>query len=214
MEASFWHEKWEIGQIGFHNSEVHPLLVNHIDKLDLNDGDRIFLPLCGKTLDIAYLLKQDYQVVGVELSELAIKELFEELKLTPSISKVGALKLYQADNIDIFVGDFFELSTEIIKTVDAVYDRASFIALPKEMRSAYKTHLVKITQSTRQLLVCLEYDQSKLNGPPFAINPDEVQQQYEANYSLNCVERNEIIGGIKGKTAGYESAWILKSLGL
>ena len=105
MEASFWHNKWEIGQIGFHENETNPFLVKHLDKLqlrsDLNNGVRIFVPLCGKTLDIHYLLSLGYKVVGVEFSELAIKELFQELGVTPTISKNQNFTHYQAQNIDV-----------------------------------------------------------------------------------------------------------------
>ena len=53
MEASYWQQRWEINQIGFHGDEVNPLLVSHIGALGLDKGARLFLPLCGKTLDIA-----------------------------------------------------------------------------------------------------------------------------------------------------------------
>jgi len=220
MEASFWHERWEAGQIGFHNKEINPLLVNHIDKLELSpsieSGARIFLPLCGKTIDFSYLRNLGYQVVGVELSEIAIIELFQALKLTPNISKVNELTLYQAEGIDVFVGDFFNLNEEIlgalIGDIDAVYDRASLVALPLQMRKSYTQHLSKITNTVPQLTVTLEYDQSKMNGPPFSITEKELTEHYDDVYSIDCLERNEIIGGIKGKTEGYESAWILKPL--
>jgi len=209
MEASFWHERWELNQIGFHNDDTNPLLINHLDKLNLDKGARLFLPLCGKTVDFVYLMNLGYVVVGVELSEKAIIELFKDLKLTPTISSVGKLTRYQATNIEIFVGDFFDLNSEILGVVDAIYDRASLVALPETMRQDYTQHLSKITNTIKQLVVCLEYNQSQLNGPPFAINPDELKNHYQTNYSLECVERNEIEGGLKGKTPGHESAWIL-----
>jgi thiopurine S-methyltransferase len=105
MEASFWHQKWERGDIGFHESEVNPFLIEHLEELNLTRGNRIFLPLCGKTRDVAWLLACGYRVVGAELSELAINELFKELGLEPEISKVGKLARYRAEDIDILAGD-------------------------------------------------------------------------------------------------------------
>lgn len=224
MEDSFWHKKWEIGQIGFHERKPNPLLLKHLDKLELainknRDKDtnkaksaRIFLPLCGKTLDIAYLLKQDYHVVGIELSEIAIEALFRELKITPIISSIGKLTLYQAKNIDIYVGDFFNLSTETLGDVDAVYDRASLIALPLEIRQKYSKHLAKITHTAPQLVIILEYDQTVMNGPPFSITSDELNEHYAIQYKLNCVEQNYTEDGLKGKYPVKESAWLLRSL--
>ncbi|MCL4113614.1 UNVERIFIED_CONTAM: hypothetical protein GTU68_001047 [Idotea baltica] len=213
MEESFWHNKWEIGQIGFHEKQANPLLIKFLEKLQLNpnqeNGSRIFLPLCGKTLDIHYLLGLGYQIVGVEFSELAIKELFQELDITPTVSKIDNFIHYQAPNIDIYVGDFFDLHHKLLGKFDAIYDRASLIALPEDIRLRYKQQLCKLTNCVKQLLICIEYDQSLMNGPPFSITAEMVNQYYDANYSVECLERNKIAGGFKGKYEGYESVYSL-----
>ena len=99
MKASFWHQKWERGEIVFHQNDTNPFLLKHFEKLELPKGSRVFLPLCGKTRDFAWLLTNGYQVVGAELSELAIRELFKELSLNPEISQLGKLIHYSAKNI-------------------------------------------------------------------------------------------------------------------
>jgi len=213
MDTSFWHERWELGQIAFHEKMPNSLLVDHLDELQLDNEARVFLPLCGKTLDFSYFLNLGYQVVGIELSEIAIKELFQDLRLTPTISTIGELTLYQAKGIDIFVGDFFDLNPKIIGTVDAIYDRAALVALPFEIRKSYTQHLTEITLSAIQLLICFEYDQASMDGPPFSISPDEISQHYKDLYSINCVEKKDIIGGLKKKAEAQEVAWILNPLG-
>ncbi len=159
MEASFWLQKWENGDIKFHKSESNAFLVEHFEKLNLAKGSRVFLPLCGKTRDLAWLLSCGYRVVGAELSELAINELFDDLGVEPTISRVGELTLYQAKDIDIFVGDIFNVFDEILGLVDAVYDRAALVALPANMRERYTSHLMKITHAAPQLLITYEYNQ-------------------------------------------------------
>ena len=109
MEADFWHQKWEKDEIGFHRSETNPFLVAHFDKLDLAEGSRVFLPLCGKTRDFAWLLASGYRVVGAELSEIAIQCLFKDLRVEPTISRLDQLSHYSAKNIDIFVGNIFNM---------------------------------------------------------------------------------------------------------
>ena len=153
MDASFWHQKWADNNIAFHNSEANPLLVKHFDDLSLNAGSRVFLPLCGKTLDIGWLLSQGYRVAGAELSAIAITQLFAELGVEPEISELGKLTHYSAPNLDIFVGDIFQLSGKVLGPVDAVYDRAALVALPGEMRARYTTHLLEITNKVPQLLI-------------------------------------------------------------
>lgn len=212
MDESFWHEKWESNQIGFHLDDTNPLLINHINKLDLKKGSRIFLPLCGKTLDIAYLLNNGYAIVGIELSEIAIQQLFQDLNLKPTISNEDKLIRYQANGIDIFIGDLFHLDSTILGKVDAIYDRASLVALPLETRQRYTKHLIKITHYAQQLIITFEYDQSKMSGPPFSIISSEISEHYADTYSsIECVEQKNIIGGMKGKTDAIENAWVLKT---
>lgn len=209
MEEQFWHDRWEQGQIGFHEKQANALLVKHLDKLELTQGAKIFIPLCGKTLDISYLLTLGYQIVGVEFSELAIKELFEELGISPTTVKEGNYIRYQAENIVIFVGDFFDLNAELLGSIEAIYDRASLIALPEDIRQRYVKHLTAITDTKQQLLVTIDYDQTLMDGPPFSIDTQKVNQHHANNYFINCLERNAIEGGFKGKYEGYESIFLL-----
>jgi thiopurine S-methyltransferase len=82
VDASFWHDKWQRNQIGFHEPQANPLLLAHFDSLSLRAGSRIFVPLCGKTLDINWLLARGQRVVGAELSEIAVQQLFAGLGVT------------------------------------------------------------------------------------------------------------------------------------
>lgn len=210
MEADFWHQKWQRGEIAFHQSQANPLLVAHFDKLNLAKGNRVFLPLCGKTLDIAWLLSQGYRVVGAELSELAIDELFHSLALKPQVTKVEALLHYSAKDIDIYVGNIFDLSAQIIDAVNAVYDRAALVALPAETRKKYASHMMSITEKAPQLLIAYEYDQSLVDGPPFSISEEEVKHHYGADYAMNMLETKTVEGGVKGKATATETAWLLQ----
>lgn len=209
MDANFWLERWQNNQIGFDQPEVNPFLIEHFNKLGLVQGQRVFVPLCGKTIDIQWLLQQGYQVVGVELSEQAIQQLFQLLGLTPQVSAVGTFKLYQAAHIDIYVGDFFQLDNVLLGHVDAIYDRAAFIALPESMRLDYSRHLTTISHTAPQLLVSIEYDQNIVAGPPFSIEEEEISQHYAALYSISLLERAEIADGLKGKYLATDVAWLL-----
>jgi len=84
MKADFWHQKWDKNEIGFHEAEANKLLRQSIHYLQLMMGARVFLPLCGKTRDIHWLLAQGYRVAGAELSAVAIDALFNDLKLSPT----------------------------------------------------------------------------------------------------------------------------------
>lgn len=211
MDKDFWHHKWQSKDIGFHQQQANQLLVKYFKKLSLLKNSRIFLPLCGKTLDIAWLLEQSCRVVGVDLSRIAVDELFLELGTEPKITNVGKLTCYTANNLDVFVGDIFDLSLGVLGRVDAVYDRAALVALPASMRQLYTRHLIKITNLAPQLVICFEYDQEKMSGPPFSITDSEIYQHYQDTHYLQKLESIEVVGGLKGICAAHEKIWFLSN---
>ena len=102
MQASFWHQRWNSGEIGFHEGQVNAFLARYISELKLADNSRIFVPLCGKSRDITWLLEQGYQVAGAELSEIAVKAFFEEMGWSPEVKNEGELTplpLWQFTNL-------------------------------------------------------------------------------------------------------------------
>ena len=212
MTTDFWLNRWKNNDIGFHKHEANPLLVQHFPALSLATGSRVFLPLCGKTRDIGWLLAHGYRVAGAELSEMAVEQLFAELEVTPKIAKVGELRRYQALNIDVFVGDLFQLTEELLGPVDAIYDRAALVALPDETRQRYTTHLMDITDSAPQLLITFEYDQQLMDGPPFSVSPEEVRQHYEDRYEVTLLASNAVTGRLKERVEGpvTENVWRLR----
>jgi thiopurine S-methyltransferase len=210
-DPKFWHERWEKNEIPFHELKPNPLLTKYFNRLSLPKGARVFVPLCGKTLDIGWLLKNGYRVAGAELSQIAIEQLFAQLRLQPKITKLGALTRYSALKIDIFVGDIFKVTRKILGTINAVYDRAAFVALPEEMRRRYATHLPKITNQAPQLVVTYDYDQTKQPGPPFSINNPELIQRYGKTYDLILLKSTPVPGGLKGKSPATENLWLLQN---
>ena len=210
MEADFWHQRWANNQIGFHQLQAHDLLVKYIGELNLNKGDVIFVPLCGKTLDIGWLLDQGYRVIGSELSELAVEQLFEDLELQAEVSGCGGLKRYAANNIEIYVGDFFSLEKKLLGRVDAVYDRAALVALPLDMRIRYKNALMELTDRARQLLIVLEYDQEIMSGPPFSLSGDDIEDYYQDAYQCLRLETVFLKQGLKGVMDVDESVYRLE----
>ena len=210
MDATFWHERWAANQIGFHQSDYNALMIAGFPALGLAPGARVFVPLCGKSRDIAWLLDQGCRVVGAELSRLAVDSLFAELGIAPQTAAEGPLERFAAPELDVFVGDIFDLSTQRLGPVDAVYDRAALVALPSQMRPRYAAHLRAVTAAAPQLLICFDYDQSAMEGPPFSIHRTEVERLYGADFTLTQVADAPVEGGLKGMVPARETAWLLR----
>ena len=211
MDATFWHERWREKSIGFHNAEVNPLLVRYFSSLALSPGSRVFLPLCGKTRDIAWLLGQGFRVAGVELSEIAVSELFDELGVVPEREAVGELMCFRVDGLAIFQGDIFDLDRETLGAVEAIYDRAALVALPESMRARYTQHLIQMSDAAPQLLINYDYDQSRMPGPPFSISDNELRRHYAGHYRLKSLYNEELEGGLKGQCPAREKVWLLQN---
>lgn len=209
MNHDFWHDKWHKKQVGWHEPEANPLLLAHIDALELSPSNRVFVPLCGKTLDIAWFLAQGFEVCGAELNKLAVETLFKELDITPSISECGKLTRYSGPYINIYLGNIFDLSRDILGPVDAVYDRAALIALPEKMREDYSQHLMALSDTAKQLLITVHYDQSEQAGPPFSVSDEEISSHYGSRYTVKPLASASIPGGLKGKCAADENVCLL-----
>lgn len=195
MEADFWHNRWENNLTGFHLDEVNPYLIEYWPTLKLNKAGRIFVPLCGKTLDLLWLAEQGHQVVGVELSTIAVEAFFVENKIAVERQKVGELELWQSENISLFCGDIFKLTPAELGHIDGVYDRASLIALPPSMRQAYANKLMELTSSAAKLLITLEYEQEKMEGPPFSVTEKEIVELYQKGYDVKQLVADDALSG-------------------
>lgn len=210
MDAEFWHERWKTNRIGFHQRDVNALMMAHFGALNLTRDCTVFVPLCGKSHDIGWLMNQGYRVIGSELSAVAVDQLFDALGLAPNMSAAGALTLHEAAGLSIFVGDIFDITADRLGTVDGVYDRAALVALPEGMRTDYAAHIATITASAPQFLLSFEYDQTAMQGPPFSVNGEEVERVYGRYYDLTLIERTEVVGGLKGICPATETAWLLR----
>lgn len=188
MELSFWHDRWERAEIGFHKSEINAHLQQFWSALNLPPGQRVFVPLCGKSLDLLWLAGEGYPVTGVEISQIAVEAFFAENHLQPRRTQQGAFEVWEQDQLRILLGDFFALEPHHLADCAAVYDRASLIALPLALRERYVQYLnTLLPPGIRTLLVTLEYDQTVLPGPPFAVDETEVHRLYTATHEIDVL---------------------------
>lgn len=192
MEADFWLQTWEAGRLGFHQNDFNVLLLRYWPKMGV-DGGTVFVPLCGKTRDMLWLQSQGYGVTGVELSPIAVQAFFEENELEVAHRPEGAFEVWEGGGVRILNGDFFDLTSGDLEGVTAVYDRASLVALPPPMREAYAQKMGELLPAgTKILLVCFEYPQDEMSGPPFSVSHDEVLALYADNFLWERVRSKDI----------------------
>ena len=216
MNPEFWQTRWQEKRIGFNQSDVNPLLIKYFADLNLPIGNRVFVPLCGKSIDMVWLAAQGYDVIGIELVESAVQEFFTEQNIAYTITehdKHPNIKCYQGkiseQTIDLWIADIFALSSDDIGHVDAVYDRAALIAMPAELRTQYSQQVINLSQNAPQLLLTLNYDQNERAGPPFSISQEQVQQYYGNDYQMNKLEEEPSTLNAAPEMAVTEPVWLL-----
>lgn len=202
MQPEFWHQRWREGRIGFHQDQPTPLLLEYWPSLGVAPGAKVFVPLAGKSLDLAWFASRGYRVLGVELSQLAIEQFFAEHGLQP-VRRTSPYGIhFEAGNIELVCGDAFGLDAEVLADCDAVYDRAALIALPPELRQRYARQLYAcLPAGCRGLLVTLEYPQHEKQGPPFSVAEAEVRALYGQDWDVVLLERRDILARQPGFVA-------------
>jgi thiopurine S-methyltransferase len=194
MKKEFWLERWEREEIGFHQDEINPYLRQYWPDLHLPRDTMVFVPLCGKSRDMRWLREQGHRVLGVELSAIAAQAFFKENGYIFQHTTHEKFDCYEADGIRILCGDFFDLGKDDLVNVTAVYDRASLIALPPEMRERYVRHLVSILPpATQTLLVTVDYPQTEMQGPPFAVTSGEVEALYREHAEVHLLANPDVL---------------------
>ena len=206
MQPDFWHQRWADNQIGFHQSAPTTLLLKHWPTLDVPAGATVFVPLCGKSLDMAWLASQGHHVLGVELSQRAVEQFFAEHGLTPEIRESQYGTHYVAGGIEIIRGDAFGLDERVLSECAAIFDRAAMIALPPPLRARYAGELyARLPTGCSGLLITLEYSQAERDGPPFSVSEDEVRERLASTWQVDLLERRPISDGHPGFVSGVST---------
>jgi len=216
MDPSFWQQRWREGRIGFHQDRVTLLLEELWHAVDVPAGACVFVPLAGKSLDMLWLASRGYRVLGVEVSPLAVDQFFSEHHLSPTRRESKYGTHYVAAEIELICGDAFALDADVLGTCAGVYDRAALIALPADMRQRYAHQLyARLPSGCRGLLVTLEYPPHQKDGPPFTVDEDEVRRLYARDWSVELLERRDILASqpgfiAEGVTALHTAAYRLR----
>ena len=194
MHESFWLERWQKNEIGFHQDEINLHLQAFWPLLGVAPRAAVFVPLCGKSRDMLWLRSRGHPVIGVEISEIAVRDFFAENGLEAEIASGERFDRWHADGLTLLRGDFFDLEPADLAVCRGVYDRASLVALPPGMRARYARKMARLLPgSVPMLLVTLEYPQDEMSGPPFSVHEEEVQRLFGAGHAVEPVYAQDLL---------------------
>ena len=120
--------------------------------------------------------------------EKAVLDFFREQQIIPEIQKISPFNAYSHQGLKILQGNFFDLNLEIEDSFQAVFDRASLVAMPEELRPEYVHGLTDLMGAgSRLLLICVDYDPSKMSGPPYSVSKNEVENLFSKKRNFGSV---------------------------
>lgn len=199
MEHEFWHQRWGTNAIPFHEGRVNEALERQFERLALAPGATIFVPLCGKAVDMRWLRDRGHPVLGVELSRIAVGDFFNENAISYEEEEAGPFARFRGDGVTLLCGDFFDLTRDHLVGVGAVYDRAALVALPANMRARYVAHLLStVPRAAPMLTITFEYHEREMNGPPFSVGESEVRARFGGERPIELLESREIVDEAPG----------------
>jgi thiopurine S-methyltransferase len=179
-DRAFWQERWDRGEIGFHEGAPNDLLVAHIGALERDRAERlrVLVPLAGKAEDSWWLADRGHEVVGVEFVMEALEAFYSSrgIDLRQHEHALGSLRAFTAGGVTMLCDDFFAVTPAAVGTFDAIYDRAALVALEPSTRARYVELCRALCKpDARVLLIAFTYDQTKAPGPPWSLDRATVE---------------------------------------
>lgn len=199
MNYDFWSRRWSRNETGWHQQEVHPKLKQYWPELGLERNATILVPFCGKSLDLKWLAKRHQKVIGIELVTKPVEEFMQEHYEDYQLQEENSFHIYKAQNLEIWQGDFFEFGDGGFSSIDGIYDRGSLVSLPPDMRKKYGRHICRLSNAQTQiLLIVYDYNQDEMNGPPFSVPRDEVEQHFRDDFQIKQLLNKSILEEVDG----------------
>tara|TARA_R100001143_G_C3361215_1_gene136163 strand:+ start:17537 stop:18208 length:672 start_codon:yes stop_codon:yes gene_type:complete len=193
MELSYWLSRWNKGNTGFHMENGYPGLSIHWPSLPIRQNPVVLIPLAGKSVDIQWIADRARKVICVEISDVAIKQFYNQHEMEYTTTRFASFDIYHSQNIEFWCGDFMKLPQKKMGDVDLIYDKASIVALPKNMRQSYSNKIISLSSAyTKILMHLLSYNQSEMNGPPFSVDPDEIKQMFSEIFDIQILQKNSL----------------------
>nr|WP_298372237.1 thiopurine S-methyltransferase [uncultured Halomonas sp.] len=187
--ANEWIERWRDGRIGFHLEKTHPQLMRYWPSLNVPAGGKVLVPLCGKSLDMRWLAKRGYPVLGIELSSQAIEEFLAEGEGEVARYHREPFDIWRQGNVELWCGDFFQLHIENTREIQSFYDRASLIALRSAARQRYAFHLAQLLPpGAKGLMITITRSILPEKGPPYHVESDEVRLLFTPNFEVELLD--------------------------
>ncbi|XP_028397722.1 probable thiopurine S-methyltransferase [Dendronephthya gigantea] len=191
-----WAKSWDDNRTGWHLDHVNSNLTENIEFLtDGKQNLRIFVPLCGKTLDLLWLVRQGHTVIGVEAVPKAIEDFFKENDISyekKTLDGYGHCFMAFGGKLKIFNCDYFKFNSSLAGgKVDCIWDCNSLGAIPPNDWTQYLQISLELLNRShgRILFQAFLYDQDEYAGPPYSVPIEKLSSLLGDSYELQLVNK-------------------------
>jgi thiopurine S-methyltransferase len=194
MDPAYWIQRWGEGRIGFHREHAQPWLVAHARRVAPRGDECWLVPLCGKAVDLEWLERRGHSVVGVDVAEKALRSFLAERARRFAEHPSPPFHVFASGRIELLCGDFFALDPARHGAFDAMLDRAGLIAFPPQRRPDYAAKLLELLAPRgRLLLIGLEYEQARMEGPPFSVARAEIERLFAGTCRIETLGAKSVL---------------------
>ncbi|GFN77676.1 thiopurine s-methyltransferase [Plakobranchus ocellatus] len=225
--VDYWQFRYDRGHTEWQLPYAYPTLVKHYDKLNPDGAAcKVFYPMCGLSLDMAWLIEQGMTVVGVELVPHVLRMLVSDgcynwsEAPVPSLGPEATVVTRSDNRMRIYCGDMQEYTPEIEGRFDFIWDRGSIQYVRRENVQRYARSMKNLLNpGGRLLLVVVEYDLNILQDkdfrpsmkvpPPYSMSPLEIKELYEPECTVEHIEQYAT-NGLFGKQERFHVYLVIK----
>ncbi|KAL7557111.1 hypothetical protein ACA910_002360 [Epithemia clementina (nom. ined.)] len=206
-DPDFWINYWETDKVTWQAPVTSPWLHKYLDEFLPTPKQTVFVPLCGKTLDMKLLLDAGHHVVGAECSGIACVDFFTENHIPgyarEELTTVQGQRVVRhrstVQPIELYECDIFDLTPAITGRIDAVLDRAALVALPPSIiEDQYLPLLTRLLRPGGAMLFASVSELPFAKAPPHAYKRHQIEgllQKFFAKIQLKEVHRYRVNAG-------------------
>ncbi|XP_021889222.1 probable thiol methyltransferase 2 [Carica papaya] len=151
-----WEKRWELGITPWDLGQPTPIVL-HLQQHGSLPNGRALIPGCGTGYDVVAMASLERYVVGLDISENAIKKAKEMSFSSPNANCFAFLK-----------EDFFTWCPS--ELFDLIFDYTFFCAIEPSMRSAWAKRMHELLKLDGELITMIFPITDRVGGPPYSVS--------------------------------------------
>ncbi|XP_059632993.1 probable thiol methyltransferase 2 isoform X2 [Cornus florida] len=185
--AGGWEKCWAQGLTPWDLGQPTPVL-KHLQHIGALPKGRALVPGCGSGHDVVAIACPERYVVGLDISDMAIRKATELHSSLPNANSFTFLKT-----------DFF--TWHPAELFDIIFDYTFFCAIEQDMRSAWASQIEHLLKPDGELITLMFPVGDHVGGPPYSVSLADYEEVLNpvGLKAVSVVENELAVGPRKGR---------------